>query len=117
MEASAGSNAGLDFLPGSLPYAPATARPPDPDLAAEIVWFDALVENVDRTPRNPNLLVWHGKLWMIDHGAALYRQHGDLASADPATPFELISEHVLLPAAGRSPPPTSGSPTDWTASG
>src|SRR4051794_12121363 len=69
VQASAGTNAGLDFLPGSLPYAPATESPPEPEVAADIVWFDALVENVDRTPRNPNLLVWHGKLWMIDHGA------------------------------------------------
>ena len=74
IRASAGLNLGVDFLPGALPYSP--ARPPAPDLAAAVVWLDALVENVDRTPRNPNLLLWHGNLWLIDHGAALYVHHG-----------------------------------------
>jgi hypothetical protein len=100
VQASAGVNAGLDFLPGALAYSPAAAYPPEPELAADVVWFDALVENVDRTPRNPNLLVWHRRLWLIDHGAALYRQHAGLGSADARRPFQLIAEHVLLPAAG-----------------
>jgi hypothetical protein len=100
LQASAGTNVGLDLLPGSLPYAPATKRPPPADLAARVVWFDALVENVDRTPRNPNLLVWHGDLWLIDHGAALFRQHAGLEHADPRTPFAAIAQHVLLPVAG-----------------
>jgi hypothetical protein len=99
IQASGGLNAGLDFLPGALPYAPASRRPPDPDLAAAVVWFDALVENVDRTPRNPNLLLWHGRLWLIDHGAALYRHHAGLQRADPRAPFTRIAEHVLLPCA------------------
>ena len=97
--ASAGLNLGVDFLPGSLPYNP--ADPPDAELAADVVWLDALVENVDRTPRNPNLLRWHGNLWLIDHGASLFVHHG---SADPlavaARPFPAIRDHVLLPAAG-----------------
>jgi hypothetical protein len=100
VQASGGLNAGLDFLPGALAYAPAAAHPPPAERAAEIVWFDALVENVDRTPRNPNLLVWHGRTWLIDHGATLYRQHQGLAAADPRRPFERIVDHVLLPAAG-----------------
>ncbi len=99
IRASAGTNLGVDFLPGSLPYSP--AHPPDPDLAAAVVWLDALVENVDRTPRNPNLLRWHGNLWLIDHGAALWVHHG---AGDPlavaARPFPSIRDHVLLPAAG-----------------
>ena len=53
----------MDFLPGSLPFTPADP-PVDPDLAADIVWFDALVTNVDRTHRNPNLLVWHKRTWL-----------------------------------------------------
>ena len=74
---------------------------PDPDLAAAVVWFDALMTNVDRTPRNPNLLWWHGRLWLIDHGAALYLQHGaDDLPALAQRPFPLIREHVLLPYAG-----------------
>ena len=74
--ASAGLNFGIDFLPGSLTFDPAADAGPDPMLAASVVWLDALTMNVDRTPRNPNLLVWHGRLWLIDHGAALYVHHG-----------------------------------------
>jgi hypothetical protein len=97
-EASVGANLGVDFLPGALPFTPAAARELDPRLAAEIVWFDALVMNVDRTPRNPNLLVWHGRTWLIDHGAAFYRQHGSRPLAAHAhSEFPLIADHVLLP--------------------
>ena len=101
LKASAGTNVGLDFLPGALAYDEAAAARLDPELAAEIVWLDALVLNVDRTPRNPNLLVWHGRLWLIDHGAALYVQHGtsDLA-AEAGRTFPAIGDHVLLPHAG-----------------
>jgi len=99
--ASGGLNVGLDFLPGSLTYNPAAGPLPDPGLAAEIVWLDALTTNVDRSPQNPNLLLWHGRLWLIDHGAALYLQH---AWADPPAearrPFPAIRNHVLLPCAG-----------------
>jgi len=98
---SAGSNLGFDFLPGSLPYTPGGPWVPGERLAADIVWLDALTTNVDRTPRNPNMLIWHDRLWLIDHGAALYLQHGGL---DPAgqfdRPFPLIAEHVLLAHAG-----------------
>jgi hypothetical protein len=98
---SAGSNLGVDFLPGSLPYTPGGPWRPGERLAADVVWLDALTTNVDRTPRNPNLLIWHDRMWLIDHGAALYLHHGGL---DPAEhfdrPFPLIAEHVLLPWAG-----------------
>ena len=96
--ASAGVNLGVDFLPGALAYAP--SAPPAPELAAEVVWLDALVTNVDRTPRNPNLLTWHGALWLIDHGAALYAFHAGDPLARARGPFPPIREHVLLPAAG-----------------
>jgi hypothetical protein len=99
--ASAGANLGVDFLPGALPYTPAGPYAPDDRLAADVVWLDALTTNVDRTPRNPNLLIWHDRLWLIDHGAALYLQHGGLdpvAHADRR--FPLIAQHVLLPHAG-----------------
>jgi hypothetical protein len=97
---SAGSNLGVDFLPGSLPYTPGGPYRPDPRLAADIVWLDALTTNVDRSPRNPNLLIWHDRLWLIDHGAALYLQHGGLdPEAHAERPFALIAEHVLLPLA------------------
>jgi hypothetical protein len=99
--ASAGSNLGVDFLPGALPYVPGAASQPDPELAADIVWLDALTTNVDRTPRNPNMLLWHGRLWLIDHGAALYLQHGGLDAVEHAArPFPLIAQHVLLARAG-----------------
>jgi HipA-like kinase len=99
--ASAGSNLGVDFLPGALPYTPAGRWRPEDRLAADIVWLDALSTNVDRTPRNPNLLIWHDRLWLIDHGAALYLQHGGLDPvAHAERPFPLIAEHVLLPCAG-----------------
>lgn len=100
---SAGLDLGLDFLPGALPFDPAaTDRSgvdrPDPGVAAEVVWFDGFITNVDRTAKNVNLLVWHRQLWLIDHGAALYIHH---TWRDPAgharRPFERIADHVLLP--------------------
>jgi hypothetical protein len=99
--ASAGQNLGVDFLPGSLTYSPAGPWQPDRELAAEIVWLDALTTNVDRTPRNPNLLLWHERLWLIDHGAALYLQHRGLdPEADATKAFPRVAEHVLLSRAG-----------------
>ena len=84
--------------PGRAALLPAAGPPPDPDLAAAIVWLDALVTNVDRTPQNPNLLWWHRRLWLIDHGAALYWHHSSGGSAaDPQAPFAQIADHVLLP--------------------
>lgn len=104
LKASAGLNLALDYLPGSLAFLPAASPPPDPALAARVVWFDAYVTNVDRTPRNPNLLLWHRRLWLIDHGAALYVHH---TWTDPATrsrsPFPQIAEHILLPYAAPIP--------------
>ncbi len=73
LNASLGSNLGVDFLPGSFGYD--GSRPPGAAAAADIVWLDAFTANVDRTWANPNLLVWHGRTWAIDHGAALYFHH------------------------------------------
>ena len=104
LRASGGLNAGLDFLPGALPYAPGAGPATDPGFAAAVVWLDSLLANVDRTPRNPNLLRWHGNVWLIDHGAALYRQHAwtdPVAEAD--RPFAMAGEHVLLGDAGPLP--------------
>jgi hypothetical protein len=98
IRASAGLNLALDYLPGSVTFDPVADRP-DPLLASRIVWFDAFVSNLDRTPRNANLLVWHRQLWLIDHGAALYFQHGWDGSDRWADPFPLVKNHVLLPAA------------------
>jgi len=99
--ASDGLNLGMDFLPGALAFGPLAGAELDPELAAGVVWFDALVTNIDRTPRNPNLLVWHERLWLIDHGAALYLHHGDGdAVARAGEAFAPIRDHVLLPWAG-----------------
>ena len=98
LERSAGTNIGLDFLPGALAFAPAVGPPPEPDLAAGVVWLDAYTTNVDRTPRNPNLIVWHRRLHLIDHGSALYVHHTWRNPMEHARrPFEAIHDHVLLP--------------------
>jgi hypothetical protein len=96
LRASAGINLGVDFLPGSVPFEP----PAPPAVAAEVVWLDGWLMNVDRTARNPNLLSWHRQMWLIDFGAALYPQHGtrDLAG-EAQRPFPALREHVLAAAA------------------
>lgn len=101
IRASAGLNLALDYLPGSVTFDPLVEQP-DADLASRIVWFDAYVSNVDRTARNTNMLVWHRKLRLIDHGAALYFHHdwGDYL-ARSVQPFAQIKNHVLLPFASR----------------
>jgi hypothetical protein len=97
IRASAGLNLALDYLPGSITFDP-VVEVPDRDLASAIVWFDAFVTNVDRTPRNTNLLIWHRKLWLIDHGAALYFHHNWANYLERSrSPFKQIKDHVLLP--------------------
>jgi hypothetical protein len=95
---SAGLNLALDYLPSSVMFDPVVETVP-PDLASRIVWFDAYVTNVDRTARNTNMLMWHRRLWLIDHGATLYFHHSPDWAADPdraRDPFPLIKHHVLL---------------------
>lgn len=94
---SAGLNLALDYLPGSVTFDP-LAHPPQPELASAIVWHDAFVSNVDRTPRNSNLLVWHRRLWLIDNGAALiFHHHWGNPAEQALKPFAMIKDHVLLP--------------------
>ncbi len=101
---SAGDNVGLDFLPSALPFAIHAGHEVDRLEAAAIVWLDLITTNVDRTPRNPNLLWWHDQLWLIDHGAALYRHHAATLTADEADrPFPQIVDHVLLGLLGDDP--------------
>ncbi|MDZ3799898.1 MAG: HipA family kinase, partial [Xanthomonadales bacterium] len=96
IRASAGLNLGMDYLPGAINFDP-VAEQPDPELASRIVWFDAYVSNLDRTARNPNMLIWHRRLFLIDHGAALYFHHGwDGDTAQAGKPFALVRDHVLL---------------------
>src|SRR6185503_14474408 len=100
IRASAGLNLALDYLPGAVTFDP-IAEKPDSELASSIVWFDAYVSNVDRTPRNSNILVWHRRLWLIDHGAALYFHHTwDNYLERSQDHFPHIKDHVLLPLAG-----------------
>lgn len=100
IRASAGLNLALDYLPGSITFDPVVEQP-ESELASAVVWFDAFVSNVDRTARNTNLLVWHRRLWLIDHGAALYFHHDWNGYLERATgPFARIRDHVLLPFAG-----------------
>jgi hypothetical protein len=97
IRASAGLNLALDYLPGAVTFDP-VAEQPDADLASSVVWFDAYVTNVDRTPRNTNMLVWHRRLWLIDHGATLYFHHTWNNYLERSRdPFPLIKDHVLLP--------------------
>ena len=98
IQASAGLNLALDYLPGSVMFDPLVTQP-DSQLASRIVWFDALVTNVDRTARNTNMLMWHRRLWLIDHGAALYFHHSwdeDYLRRSQDR-FPMIKDHVLLP--------------------
>ena len=98
LKASTGMNLALDYLPGSTMFDPAARDTAPADEASLLAWFDAFTQNIDRTPRNANLLVWHRKLYPIDHGAALFFHH-DWPSREKkiASPFPEIEHHILLP--------------------
>lgn len=99
LQKSEGLNVALDYLPGSITFDPIVELPiaDKSRLASAIVWFDALVTNVDRTAKNTNLLVWHRNLWMIDHGATLIFHHNwDAYLEGSRKPFPQIRDHVLL---------------------
>jgi hypothetical protein len=101
LERSVGANAGLRFLRGALPWRAGVSAWPSAELAADVVWFDALVTNIDRTARNPNVLVCDGSPWLIDHGAALYIQHTWRdPDAHARRPFAQAADHLLLGGAG-----------------
>jgi hypothetical protein len=98
LKASVGLNLALDYLPGSTMFDPAARDLISHDVASMGVWFDAFVQNVDRTPRNANLLCWHREVRFIDHGAALYFHHNwDSMSKKATSAFPPIREHILLP--------------------
>jgi hypothetical protein len=102
LRSSEGLNLGMRYLPGAFAYNSLVRRRPDPELASAIVWFDAFVTNVDRTDRNVNMLLWDEKLWLIDHGAALYFHHDWKEYWERSrTPFGMIRQHTLLPLANR----------------
>jgi hypothetical protein len=101
IRASAGRNLALDYLPGSVTFN-SIVDAPDSALASSIVWLDAYVSNVDRTARNANMLMWHRRVWLIDHGAALYFHHAWGDGADRSQdPFVRIKDHILLDFAGQ----------------
>lgn len=94
---SIGLNLALHYLSGSITFDPLVVNV-DPLLSSQIVWLDALITNVDRTPRNTNMLLWNGELWLIDHGASFYFHHSwHNWEAQALNPFAKIKDHVLLP--------------------
>lgn len=96
--ASVGLNLGMDFLPGATMFDPAAGDRADSKTASKAVWFDAFVTNVDRTPKNANLLWWHKQLYFIDHGASLYFHHNwQYIEQMAIKPFYAIGDHILLP--------------------
>ncbi len=100
IKASGGTNLALDYLPGSITF-DQLIQTPDSILASKIVWLDAFTANVDRTPRNANMLLWHKELWLIDHGAAFFYHHNwEKFLSNAKNPFKQIKEHILLPFAG-----------------
>ena len=104
LRASVGTNFGMGYLPGAAMFTRGADPAPDGALASAIVWLDAYLMNVDRTLKNPNLLVQQGRHWLIDHGAALYWHHDWEATTDrSADRFPLIRDHVLLPWADALP--------------
>jgi hypothetical protein len=103
LNASPGLNLGIDFLPGAFGYEGEASTPPD--VAALILWLDAFTANVDRTWRNPNLLLWHGDVWVIDHGAALYFHHAWSGGVSDPARFAVqtwdVGDHVFGASVGR----------------
>jgi hypothetical protein len=99
LKASVGLNLALHYLSGAITFDPSITRP-DAKAASQVVWLDCLLMNVDRTPRNTNMLTWHKELWLIDHGASLYFHHSwDNWREQAKRPFVQVKDHVLLPRA------------------
>ena len=97
LKASGGLNLALDYLPGSITF-DSLIEKPSAESASKIVWLDAFTANVDRTPRNANMLLWHKEIRLIDHGAAFIYHHNWNGFADNAkNPFVQVKDHILLP--------------------
>ncbi|MEC5146428.1 HipA family kinase [Chitinophaga sp. 212800010-3] len=100
LKKSVGLNLAIHYLSGAVTYDPTVNKIPSP-LASQIVWLDCLLTNVDRTPRNTNMLMWRNELWLIDHGASLYFHHSwQNWQEQSVRPFVQVKDHVLLPQAG-----------------
>lgn len=101
LQASRGLNLGLHFLSGALTFDPVVNKAGEKP-ASQIVWLDALLTNIDRTPRNTNMLMWHKELWLIDQGASLYFHYSWSNWRKHAlSPFTQVKDHVLLPEASK----------------
>jgi hypothetical protein len=94
---SRGTNLGFRWLEGAVDLLARDVAAVDEAVATSIVWLDGLVMNPDRTAHNSNLLVWHGGVWLIDHGACLAFQHdwAHVNEDDPRAPGPAVSEHLL----------------------
>ncbi|AWV99651.1 HipA family kinase [Arcticibacterium luteifluviistationis] len=98
---SVGLNLGVHYLKGSITFDP-VVNTVDALTASKIVWLDAFLMNIDRTPRNTNMLIWHKELWLIDHGASLYFHHNpDNWEEQSEKPFVQIKDHVLIKSASK----------------
>ena len=96
---SVGLNLGVHYLSGAITFDPVLHQLSE-ELSSQIVWLDAFLTNVDRTPKNTNMLMWHKELWLIDHGASLYFHHNwDTWEKQALSPFKTIKDHVLLKSA------------------
>ena len=101
LRASEGLNLGLHFLDRAMTMDPSVNHV-DPLTASKIVWLDAFLTNIDRMRTNTNMLIWHGELWLIDHGASLHFHHSwRNLDAAPLDPFPFIRNHALLPYASQ----------------
>lgn len=98
---SEGLNLGLHFLDRAYTFEPAVNNT-DPLFASKLVWLDAYLTNIDRTRLNPNMMMWNGQVWLIDHGASLYFHHSGRDPEEAAKdPFPYIRNHIMLPYATR----------------
>jgi len=94
---SVGLNLGFECLPDARDFRGLDVSRVDPDLASRIVWLDGLVQNRDRTAKNPNLVWSQDRLWLIDHGASLGFHHrwSNVTEESPRARDWSLSNHVL----------------------
>lgn len=98
---SEGLNLGLHFLDRAMTFEPSVNSVSALE-ASKIVWFDAFIQNIDRSRQNPNMMIWNNELWLIDHGASFYFHHSNKNSLEASqSPFPHIKNHVLLPYASK----------------
>jgi hypothetical protein len=91
LTASVGLNLGFGYLADARELTHRELESISADDRAAILWLDRLVLNPDRTARNPNLVWSEGRVWLIDHGAALRFQY-DWASVTEDDPRRVRAE-------------------------